>query len=135
MKKTTARVFLLSVFALFPLFAQADPISGNVFSNVGDSMTLYSVSVPGSGNYTVTMQVTGHTNPFSPTFKITDIKQTAATATSSYDPATAKLTVPGIKMIFPAADGSNACVIFDVVILGVTDSVWALWQSSAKGYC
>jgi len=135
MIKTIARIFRLSAFALFPLLGQASPIQGNIFSAVGDSMTLYSVSVPGNGNYTVTMQVTGHTNPFSPTFKITNIQQTGAAATSSYDPATAMLSIPGIKMIFPGADGSDACVIFDVVILGVTNSVWALWQSNAKGYC
>lgn len=135
MKKTIARIFLLTAFALFPLLPQAGPIEGNMFSDVGDSMTLYSVSVPESGNYTVTMQVTGHANLFSPTFKITDIKQTSAAPTSSYDPTTAKLTIPGIKMIFPGADGNNACVIFDVVILGVTNSVWALWQSNAKGHC
>ena len=138
MKKTVARICLLS--ALFPPLALASPINGNIFSNVGDSMTLYSVSVPGSGNYAVTMQVTGHANPFSPTFQITNIQQTTATATSSYDPATAMLTIPGIKMVFPSASGSTnvACVVFDVVILNVTNDVngvWALWQSNAKGYC
>lgn len=140
MIKAVARIFLLSVFVLFQPLAQAGPVKGKAFSNVGDDMTLHSVSVPGSGNYTVTMQVTSHTNPFAPTFQITHIEQTSAAATSSYDPATGMLTIPGIKMVYPSASGSAnvACVVFDVVILnvsGTVDGVWAIWQSNAKGYC
>lgn len=140
MIKAVARIFLLSVFALSLPLAQAGPITGNIFSNVGDDMTLHSVSVPGSGNYTVTMQITSHTNPFAPTFQITNIQQTSAAATSSYDPASGMLSIPGIKMAYPSASGGAnvACVVFDVVILNVSgsvDGIWAVWQSNAKGYC